>query len=151
MSLLRNARTTAISCGRSIGVVFERNPQGWRYQLYEDGDGDGIRTADIAIGTDPPAGTPGRVGERWEGVDFGFLPLARVRKVPPGSGWVASLGDPIQVGGADIVAFSPAGDGSSGTLYLSDGRTQMAAIVVYGPSARVRSYRYDADLEEWVL
>ena len=148
--LLRSARSAAISQGRNLGLVFERSGAGWRYTLYADGDGDGIRTSDILSGTDVPLGSPVKLADRWSGVDFGFLPLPRVRRIPPGTGWLPSLADPVQFGSSDIVSFSPRGDASSGTLYLTDSRSQMTAIVLFGPTARVRVYRYDVSLEEWV-
>jgi hypothetical protein len=55
----------------------------------------------------------------------------------------------VVFGSTDVVSFSPVGDASSGSLYVSDGR-MLAAIVLYGPTARARVYRYDAAREEWL-
>jgi type II secretory pathway pseudopilin PulG len=149
-TLMRTLRSRSIAEGRSLALVFDRDGQGWRYRLYADGDGDGVRTSDIADGTDPPLGAHARIGSRWGGVEFGFLPLPRVRKIPPSTGWLASLDDPVQIGATDVLSFSPRGDATSGSLFLADARSQMAAIVLFGPTVRVRLYRYDATLEEWV-
>jgi hypothetical protein len=147
---LRAARSNASAHGRSVGVVFDLDAGGWSYRSFGDGDGDGIRTADIGSGVDLPLGPPVRLGERWPGVDLGFPDLPRLKRVPPSSGWVASLVDPVQFGATDIVSFSPRGEASSGTIYLSDGRGQCAAVTVYGPAARVRALRYDAPNERWL-
>src|SRR5207247_1814163 len=60
-----------------------------------------------------------------------------------------SLEDPVQVGSSHIVSFAPHGQGSSGTFYLCGGRGQLWAIVVYGPTGRVRTFRYDETGEQW--
>ena len=104
----------------------------------------------IADGTDPALGPYVRIGDQWSGVDFGFLPLSRVRKIPPSASWLASLDDPVQLGATDVLSFSPKGDATSGSLFLADARSQMAAIVLLGPTVRVRVYRYDVTLEDWV-
>ena len=147
---LREARSRAIAENRTLGLVFERDTGGWRHTLYADGDGDGIRTVDLAAGTDVPLASPRRLGDGWRGVDMGFLDLPRIRKLPPSTSWLTSRDDPVQFGATDIVSFSPQGDASSGTLYVSDARSQMVAITLFGPTARVRSYRYDTAQEVWV-
>lgn len=146
---LRLTRSRAIAESRSLALVFERDARGWRYQLYADGDGDGVRSDDRANGTDPSIGLPARLTDRWEGVDLGLPALARVRRLPPATGWLPTLGDPVAFGATDVVSFSPAGDASSGSLFVSDGRAG-EAIVLYGPTVRVRVYRYDAAREEWL-
>ena len=148
-TMLRSLRSRAIAQGRTVALVFDRAPGGWQYGLFADGDGDGVRSSDIADGTDYPLAAPARLGERWNGIEFGCLPLSRIRRLPPASGWTAPPQDPIQFGAAKIVSFSALGDASTGTLYLSDGRTRMAAIVLFGPTARVRVFRYDLSSEEW--
>ena len=150
VALMRTLRSRAIAEGRSLALVFERDGRGWRYRLHADGDGDGVRTSDIADGTDPALGPYVRIGDQWSGVDLGFLPLSRVRKLPSSTGWLASLDDPVQLGATDVLSFSPKGDATSGSLFLADAGSQMAAIVLFGPTVRVRVYRYDVTDEEWV-
>jgi type II secretory pathway pseudopilin PulG len=147
---LRAARSRALAESRSIGFRFEAIGTGWIYTLHADGDGDGVRVNDIAAGIDPRLGQARSLSQRWEGVDLGFLDLGRIRRLPPAAGWMDAWDDPVQCGSSDIIAFSPDGDASSGTLYLTDFRSQMAALVLFGPTVRVRSFRYDPSLEEWV-
>jgi hypothetical protein len=146
---LRLTRSRAIAESRGLALVFNHDAKGWRYQLFADGDGDGVRSDDRANGTDPSIASPVRLSEHWEGVDLGFPTLARVRNLPPATGWLGALDDPVAFGSTDVVSFSPTGDASSGSLYVSDGRCG-AALVMYGPTARVRLYRYDAAREEWL-
>ena len=148
-SQLRLTRSRAIAESRSLALVFVRDTRGWRCQLYADGDGDGVRSDDRTSGVDPAVGTPVRLGDRWEGVDLGFPALSRIRKLPPATGWMTSTADPVLFGSTDVVSFSALGDASSGSLFVSD-ETCGAAIVLYGPTARVRVYRYDHAREEWL-
>jgi type II secretory pathway pseudopilin PulG len=148
-SQLRRARSRAVAEGRSLALVFDHDARGWRVQLYADGDGDGVRADDRANGVDPPIGAPMRLKDRWDGVDLGFPALPRIHKLPPASGWLASLDDPVQFGSTDVISFSPQGDASSGSLFVSDGRSVAEAIVLFGPTARVRVFRYDAAGEDW--
>ena len=148
-TLLRSTRSRAIEEGRSVALVFRAGAGGWRVTLVADGDGDGVKAADLDAGTDYPLAQPRRIADRWSGVEFGFLPIARVRRLPPSRLWLESLDDPVQFGSSDIVSFSPGGEASSGSLYLADAGGQMAAVVLYGQTARVRVFRYDVAREEW--
>jgi len=148
-SVMRLTRSRAVAESRNLALVFDRDARGWRYQVFADGDGDGVRGDDRASGTDPAVGTPVHIGDRWEGVDLGFPVLARIRKLPPATGWMVSTADPVLFGSTDVVSFSPMGDASSGSLFVSDG-LRGSAIVLYGPTARVRVYRYENAREEWL-
>jgi hypothetical protein len=147
---LRVTRSRAVAEGRSLALVFDRDARGWRMRLYADGDGDGVRSDDRANGTDPMIGGVMRLTDRWEGVDLGFPSLTRVHKLPPSTGWIAALDDPVVFGSTDVISFSSLGDASSGSLFVSDGRRCAEAIVLYGPTARVRNYRYDVAREGWL-
>ena len=146
---LRLTRSRSIAEARSLALVFDRDARGWSYRLFADGDGDGVRSDDRANGTDPPLGPSARLADHWEGVDLGFPALPRVRRLPPSTGWLGSLTDPVVFGATDVVSFSPLGDASSGSLFVTDGRACAAAIVLYGPTARLRVYRYDVAREDW--
>ena len=150
-STLRSARSRAIAEGRYIGVQFVRAEGGWLYGLFADGDDDGILSADIAAGIDRRLGRWQTLASGWPGVDFGFIARDRIRKLPPSTGWMSSVVDPVQCGSSDILSFSPQGTASSGTVYISNGRGEQTAIVLYGPTARLRVYRYDTGVDEWVF
>ena len=142
------ARWQAVAGGRSVGLRFEPEGEGWMVATYIDGDGDGIRAADIAAGRDRPAGAPFRPADGRGGVRFG-IPAGRYPRVPPSRGLLAGGQDPIRFGRSDIVSFSPLGDATAGTAYLTDDSGRMAAVVVFGATARVRVLRYDARTGAW--
>lgn len=145
--MLRGLRQQAVTRRSGFGLRFVRSGEGWSYSLYEDGNGNGIRTADILAGRDPLREGPSDPGSRHTGIRFG-LPDSRVPKIPPGTGAISDPLDPVKFGNTDIISFSPSGSVSSGTLYLTDGR-RVLGIVMYGATGRVRIFRYDPASGRW--
>jgi len=141
--LLRGLRQQSVSERTGLGLRFVRSGGIWSYSLYRDGNGNGIRTADILSGRDPRLRGPEDPGMQHVGIRFG-LPEREVPQVPPGTGPILVPSDPVKFGGSDIIGFSPSGSISSGTLYLTDGR-RVLAVVVYGPTGRIRSFRFDPE------
>lgn len=139
---LRSLRQRSVSEGCSLGLRFVATGSSWSYTLYRDGNGNGIRTADILSGKDRRIEGPDDPATRFEGIRIG-LPETPVPQIPPGSGSIASPGDPVKFGNTNLVSFSPSGSVSGGTLYFTDG-TRVAAVVVYGPTGRIRLHRYDS-------
>jgi hypothetical protein len=113
----------------------------WSHSLYRDGNGNGILTAEILSGKDPLVRGPEGPETLHEGIHFG-LPDSPIPQVPPGTGPISNPADPIKFGASDIISFSPTGSISSGTLFLTDGR-RVLAVVVYGPTGRIRTMRFD--------
>jgi prepilin-type N-terminal cleavage/methylation domain-containing protein len=129
----RKARSMAIRSGVYTGIRFERRLEGDVFAVYADGNGNGIRTADIRRGLDWLVAGPFPLNAAIPGVRVGILPGIPVP--PPGRGQLT--GDPIRFGRSDILSFSPLGTATPGTLYLAGDGAQ-AAIRVIGGSARVR-------------
>lgn len=144
---LRALRQTAVTKRVSVGLKFVRQEEGWAYSLYQDGNANGIRSADIRAGRDLFLSGPRHPGQGKEGIRFG-LPAIPIPRIPPGRGLVIDGEDPIKLGRSDILSFSPEGSTSSGTLYLTDGR-EVVGIVIYGPTGRVRIFRFDPQRGSW--
>jgi len=141
-------RSDAIASRRSVAMRLTWSQGRYVYAFYADGDGDGVRSDDIASGLDPLIG-PGRdLASRYEGVDFGLLDVA-IPEVPPGGGTLAATSDPVRFGRSDIITFTPHGTSSSGTLYVSDGAGVVAAVVLFGGTGRIRTWRFDRELWAW--
>ena len=138
---MRGLRQRSVAERAGHGLRFVRAGGSWSYSLYRDGNGNGIRTADILAGRDPLLRGPEAPETRHEGIRLG-LPGAEVPQIPPGTGFIPDPSDPVKFGGTDIVSFSPSGSISGGTLYLTDGKRAMA-IVVYGPTGRIRALRFE--------
>lgn len=141
-------RGEAIAAHHAVGLRIVATGGARRFTPYADGDGDGILTADIAAGVDPPLGPARDLPSRYEGVDFGLLDAA-VPAPPPGGAPLLPGSDPVRFGVSDIITFTPSGTASSGTLYVSDGRDTIYAVVLYGRTGRIRTYRYDRASGAW--
>jgi len=142
-------RAEAIASRRRVAVRFTRTPARTWYAFYADGDGDGVRSDDIASGRDPILAPPRDLPSRYDGIDFGLLNAA-IPEVPPGGSVLAPLSDPVRFGASDMVTFTPWGTASSGTLYISDGQETVFAVVLYGRTGRIRTWRFDRALWRWV-
>jgi len=146
---LRGARHTAVARACSVGLRFEAEGDGWRVAPYRDGDGDGMRSDDITRGVDVAFGAPFRPGDGRGGVRFGIPAGRAVPRIPPARGWLPGGDDPIQFGASSIASFSPLGDATPGTAYLTDPESRLAAVVVFGATSRVRIVVFDPVAGEW--
>ncbi len=141
-------RSEAIASGVSTAIRLTWSSGHYVYAFYRDGDSDGVRGDDIAAGRDPLVEGPRDLPSRYEGIDFGLIDEA-IPEVPPGSGTLAPMSDPVRFGRSDTITFTPRGTSSSGTLYVSDGRSAVVAVVLYGATGRIRTCRFDRDDWRW--
>jgi Tfp pilus assembly protein FimT len=141
-------RAEAIAGRRRVGLRFKTVAGRTSFTVYADADGDGIRADDIANGTDPVLEAERDLRSRYEGIDFGMLDEA-IPDVPPQSGSLPPGSDPIRFGSADTVTFTPWGTASTGTLFISDGRDTVVAVVLYGRTGRIRTWRLDRSAGQW--
>jgi Tfp pilus assembly protein FimT len=142
-------RAQAISEHRRVGLRFSPGPGTRSWAVYADGDGDGIRSDDIASGRDSLLEGPRDLPSRFEGIDFGLLD-ASVPEVPPQSGAIPPGSDPIRFGSSDIVTFTPWGTATGGSVFISDTRDTVCAVVLYGKTGRLRTFRLDRSTGRWV-
>lgn len=148
---LHAMRWNSVAHSKSWGLLFEREPAGWRWLEVQDGNANGLRSVEIANGTDRVVSGPHRLQGLVPSVTFGFPGSGPYPAIPPGAGPIANLDDPIQFGRSNIVSFNPLGGASSGTLYVTDGRDGLFGVVLFGRTARVRVWRYDAREGQWTL
>lgn len=141
---IHRARMEALARGRHAGIRFHRAPEGDSWRLHVDGNPDRSLTAvAIAAGDDPPIGPRVELAASHPGVRLGIASAGPVPRIPPAAGLLTTEDDPIAFGSSDIFSASPTGEGSAGTLYLTDGRA-MRAVVVNGTTGRVRVWRWDS-------
>jgi len=148
--VLQGERWASVALRKHRGVYFERDVEGWRYRIVEDGNRNGLRSAEIDRGVDRTVSGPRRLEHDVEGVRVGIPPTG-VPEVPPGAATLAPGDDPVRFGRSDLVSFSPLGRSSSGTVYLTDGAGTAYAVVLFGPTVRVRVWRWDARAGRWAL
>ena len=147
-AMVRGARAQAAMRSRSIGLRFERDGSGYRYALFVDGNGNGLRASDVHSGRDQQIGDARRLREGFPGVSFGFVSDAsegssmRVRGAEP---------DPIRLGLRDVIVFSPFGTGTSGTLYVRSRSGRQYAVRVFGGTGRTRVLEFRRQEGSWVI
>jgi hypothetical protein len=131
------ARSVAITRGVLVGVKFRRNGARHEWALYADGNGNGVRNAEITSGVDRPLG----VFYPWDRNDVmpGILTGARVPDPGSPGADLDRPDDPIRFNNSDICSFSPVGESTPGSVYLWDGHHRMAVVRVFGRSAKIRT------------
>jgi hypothetical protein len=146
--LMVRCRAHAIMRRQSTALVFERDDsRSWRCFIAEDGDGDGLRRADLEAGIDRV------VGEvlALEGLTAGLGILSGV-EVPDPSGrgrLSGDLADPVRAGRGDIITFTPRSTATPSSVYLTDHHGRMRVLRVYGGTARVNSLVWRVGWRKW--
>jgi hypothetical protein len=128
------ARSTAMRLNVQTAIRFEHLDDGPSFSVYADGNGNGVRAADIRAGIDRLVSGPIPLSGGAPGVRIGINP--NVPAVPPETGTLDGE-DPIRFGSSDMLSFSPLGTATPGTFYLA-GEGVQAAVRVTGGTARVR-------------
>lgn len=144
-------RWKSVATHRAHGMYFVSDATGWKWFVVRDGNGNGLRTAEARSGVDPTLSGPHRLEELVPGVAPGFPPSRSFPAIPPAGGAIGGLADPVKFGSSNIIAFSALGTSSSGTLYISDGRRELYAVRLYGPTTRIRVWRFKWDSGRWTL
>ena len=147
----RALRFKSVAVRRHRGLFFEQRGPGWVYFEVEDGNGNGLRTAEVRSGVDRTISGPHRLEDEIEKATPGIPPGGPYPEVPPGGERLDEASDPVQFGRSKLISFSADGSASSGTLYVTDRRSGLAAVVLYGPTARVRVWRWDGARHQWKM
>jgi prepilin-type N-terminal cleavage/methylation domain-containing protein len=150
MGVLRTARVYAVRHSVNVALKLYLAPGGGvSYALYRDGDGDGVRTADIEAGIDPPESPLRELAHFGSLVTFGFPPgEAPIDPGDPGKR-LTNLDDPIRLGSSNMASFSPLGGSTPGSLYLTDGASQLSVVRIFGRTGKVKVLLYDREREVW--
>jgi len=139
------ARSYAISKNRNVGLKFRKNGDRYEWALYADGNGNGVRTAEIASGVDRYLG----LSFPWSRNDV--LPgiMTGTRVPDPSGGYLDRIEDPIRFNSSDICSFSAMGECTPGSVYLWDARDGMAVLRVFGGTAKLRCLYYRRGERGW--
>ncbi len=144
--IFRAVRSRAIMRGTHAGVKFTRAGNSWTYSLYDDGNGNGIRSAEINSGIDRRYGGPSMLAPQSNIASIALL-TTTVRD--PDGDALSPSASAVQFGSSTICSFSPTGTATPGTIYITDGAGQLSAVRVFGTSGRVRLLRYDSARRRW--
>ena len=142
---LQQTRMRAITRNRDTALRITQDSRGFLVSVYEDGNGNGVLSRDIQDGIDTPFGPAERLTDQFPGVDFGALPA-----IPGAEGGVPPGIDPIRLGAADGVTFTPIGTATPGSLYLRGRGGSQYAVVIYGETARTRVLKYSPSTRTWL-
>jgi type II secretory pathway pseudopilin PulG len=144
-ALLDVARTEALRRHVNVAIRFEPEAAGFRYTMVADGNGDGVRTAQVLSGIDPPLRAGERLDEQFPGVTFGIAEGVG----PIDAGEPFDNRDPIRFGRSRMVSFSPTGTCTPGTLYIVGRGQRQLAVRVLGATGRVRVLEFNPALAGW--
>lgn len=143
-SLFHLVRMRAIVRGVNTGVKFVMQDGAWHFATYEDGDRDGVRNDDIKKGIDPMVAPPRVVFSQSQIVTIGL----------PGYSFKDPDGDTVKsavtFNQTSLCSFSPLGEATPGTIYLTDNDGELWCVRVYGATAKIRALRYDRAKKRWV-
>jgi hypothetical protein len=141
------ARSHAITKGRNVGLKFRKNGDRYEWALYADGNGNGVRTAEIASGVDRYLG----IAYPWSRNDVRPAIMTGIRVPDPSTPgrYLDRIDDPIRFNNSDICSFTPLGDATPGSVYLWDAHNRMAVVRVFGATAKVRTLYYRRGARGW--
>ena len=148
--ILHLARIYSARHSVKVAVKFRTEPSGVvTHALYMDGDGDGVRNADIAKGIDPEVQPPRRLAHLGRRIRFGFPAGDPPRDPGNPRRRMKRLDDPIRFNRSDLASFNPRGTATPGTIYLTDGLRHLAAVRVNNRSGKISVLYYDPEEEVW--
>jgi type IV fimbrial biogenesis protein FimT len=116
------ARSQAVARSQTVALRFTAEAAGISLTAYADGNGNGVRSKDIASGDDPELERAVRLADLFSGVVISN----------------------VSVGSSGIMSFTPAGTATSGTVYIRGRDGTQYAVRVLGVTGRARVLRYDA-------
>jgi len=128
------ARSQAVARSANVALAFAADGSTFTVAMYADGNGNGVRTADMSTGLDPLIEKAVRLSDLFPRV-------------------VLSLNDPSDTSASAtsaLMSFSPIGTASSRTLYLRGADGSQYAVRVLGATGRTRVLRYVASTRAWV-
>jgi type II secretory pathway pseudopilin PulG len=142
---LQLARMEALKRSAHVAVAFSQVGSDIEFAVYADGNGNGIRSAEITSRIDPLLSPPERLDHQVPGARFGIV---------AGTPSIDSTGpltgdDPIRVGRSPLVSFSPLGGATPGTIYLRGPDQRQWAVRITGATGRVRVYEFDPSSQKW--
>jgi prepilin-type N-terminal cleavage/methylation domain-containing protein len=147
-AIINAARERAVFQCADVGVKWVANAGDLVLSVYQDGNGNGVTTADIKKGVDRLVAGPYWLGSRYPGITFSFVP--GMNGADPGGAPIGNLSDPIRFGNSNICTFSPVGHASPGTVYLSNRKSRQAAVRVTPANAKIQIWTWHGKKLKWI-
>ena len=131
------ARAQAVSRSTTIALRFVEAADGITINVIQDGNRNGVRARDIDLQIDRPIDEPLILSHLFPGVVIGLTPQTTGT-------------DPVQLGGSNILSFTPHGTASSGSIYLRGRDGTQWVVRVLGATARALVLRFVPASGDWV-
>jgi type II secretory pathway pseudopilin PulG len=131
------AKLQAVSRSANVALRFEQRDGRVLFGTVLDGNGNGVRTADITAGIDRRLEPPIELAAHYPGVVIGVVP-----------GTPATA--PVQVGSANLWSFTPVGTATPGSVYVRGPDGTQWVVRVFGGTGRARVLRYEPVRRAWV-
>lgn len=147
-AILLGARDRAVFQGADVGVKWVSSGGDLILSVYQDGNGNGVTTADIRKGVDRLVAGPFWMRNKYPGITFSFVP--GFSGTDPGGAAIGNLADPIRFGASDICSFSPLGKSSPGSVYLSNRKRRQAAVRVTPANAKIQVFTWHGKTLKWI-
>lgn len=147
---LEHARAFAIRHSMKVGLKFHVAADGAvSWALYRDGDGDGVRTADIDAGVDPRLTPVRSLVHFGRTARLGFPRGEAPRDPSDPRRKLDRLDDPIRFNRSDIASFSPLDGATPGSVYVTDGVHHLWVVRLNNRTARVHLLRWNGAERRW--
>jgi len=141
----QRVRMEAVTRRATTAIRFTRIGSDHSFAVFEDGNGDGVKSLDIQRGIDRRRTAEERLSEHFRGVEFGVLPgLPSVDLSVP-----ALTADPIRFGGVDSVSFTPVGTATAGSVYVLGRHERQYVISVFGETGKTRVLKFNRRRGVW--
>jgi len=147
-AILTAARARAVFQGAEVGVKWISSGGDLVLSVYQDGNGNGVTTADIRKGVDRLVAGPYWLHGKYPGISFSFVP--GFNDLDPGGAPIGNLADPLRFGRSDICSFSPLGKASPGSVYLSNRKRRQAAVRVTPANAKIQIFTWHGKSMKWI-
>jgi type II secretory pathway pseudopilin PulG len=138
-------RMDAVKRSTFVALRFEPKEGRYQFRTFVDGNGDGLRAADVTRNIDLPHGLSEALDYHFPGVSFGIS-----EGVLPVSPDEELNGDPIRIGRSEFLSFSPFGSATSGTLYIRGRPKHQYAVRILGVTGRITILRFDFTRRRWI-
>jgi len=147
-AILTAARGRAVFQNADVGVKWTSGGGDLVLSVYQDGNGNGVTSADIKKGVDRLVAGPYWMHGKYPGISFSFVP--GFNGLDPDGAPIGDLTDPLRFGRSDICTFSPIGKASPGSVYLSNKKHRQAAVRVTPANAKIQIFTWHGKSLKWI-
>lgn len=140
---IRLVRQQAVAERRATAVVFDQVDGVWTLRVCADGNGNGVRRADIAADRDRCRDAPQALEHLFAGTTMAVDASLRGPEGEPGSA------DAVRFGASDMVSCTPFGSCTAGSVFVRSAAGAQYMVRVGNMTGRTRVLRYEPGAARW--